>query len=68
MDYGHIGSIIGHEITHGFDSQGALYNADSVINGSWWTSETTQAFSQKISCFVNQYSQYYVEEVDSYVR
>ncbi len=59
-NYGAIGMVIGHEITHGFDDQGRQFNADgSMVN--WWSDQTLQLFTQRASCLVNQYSQF-VEE------
>lgn len=45
-NFGAIGSIIGHEMTHGFDDQGHLYDKDGNLN-SWWTKEDEEAFQEK---------------------
>lgn len=58
-----IGTIIGHEITHGFDNFGASYDK----NGNripWWNSETLAAFNQRKSCIIDQYSNYTVAQIN----
>ncbi|RWS27581.1 hypothetical protein B4U80_01149 [Leptotrombidium deliense] len=57
MNFGAIGSIIGHEITHGFDTKGSNFD-ENGNNVEWWTSDTKNAFKEKSKCFVDQYSQY----------
>nr|XP_022911284.1 neprilysin-11-like [Onthophagus taurus] len=67
LDYGRIGAIIGHEITHGYDNEGRSYNRDGVLSG-WWTEETEAAFNEKTQCFLEQYQKYYIEELGVYVN
>ncbi|KAF7285786.1 hypothetical protein GWI33_009970 [Rhynchophorus ferrugineus] len=64
LDYSRIGMIVAHEITHGFDSQGYFYNEDGVIQ-PWWTTTTRTNFQEKVTCFVDQYSQYIVPELNA---
>ncbi|KAL7038352.1 hypothetical protein ACKWTF_009559 [Chironomus riparius] len=57
MNYGGIGFVIGHEITHGFDDQGSRY--DEVGNlANWWDEETRGKFDQRAQCIINQYGGY----------
>ncbi|KAG0419148.1 hypothetical protein HPB47_004337 [Ixodes persulcatus] len=61
LNYGAIGSIIGHEITHGFDDEGRQFDKDgSIIN--WWEPETDLKFRQRAQCIVEQYGNYTVAE------
>jgi len=60
LNYGAIGSIIGHELTHAFDSDGSSFNADGVLY-NWWTDSTYNEFTNLTTCFVDQYSQYKIE-------
>ncbi|KAJ8668518.1 hypothetical protein QAD02_010181 [Eretmocerus hayati] len=62
MNYGAIGFVMGHEITHGFDDQGSQYdkNGDLV---EWWAEETKQKFLQKAQCIIHQYGNYTDKEV-----
>ena len=52
--YGRIGVVIGHEITHGFDSTGSKYDKDGNVE-DWWTEEDAQAFDTKITKMINYY-------------
>lgn len=54
-NYGAIGGVIGHEITHGFDDQGRKYAGDGNLS-NWWTEEDGKRFEEKAQCLVDQYS------------
>ncbi len=56
-NYGAIGAVIGHELTHGFDNAGRLFDASGVLR-DWWSSDTGTAFGERAQCFVDQYSAY----------
>jgi Predicted metalloendopeptidase len=59
VNYGAIGVVIGHEMTHGFDDQGRLY--DKVGNLSeWWTAEDSKRFKERAQVLVNQFNNYTV--------
>jgi len=54
-NFGGIGLVIGHELTHGFDDQGAQFDADgNLVN--WWQPEDKTKFDTKASCVADQYS------------
>ncbi len=57
INYGAIGSIVGHEIGHGFDDQGSKYDGDGVLQ-SWWTDEDRMAFDALGDRLADQFSQY----------
>lgn len=57
VNYGHIGSIIGHELTHGFDDQGRKFDAGGNML-DWWTAEDTQKFEARTGCLVKQYGSF----------
>ena len=59
MNYGGIGAVIGHEITHGFDDEGRNYDAHGSLN-SWWTSEDSKKFTAKAQRIVEQFNGYVV--------
>ncbi|XP_050499476.1 neprilysin-4-like [Diabrotica virgifera virgifera] len=67
LDYGRIGSIIGHEMTHGFDNDGRTYAADGTMH-PWWTNETKTEFANKANCFIDEYNKFYVPEIQQYVN
>jgi putative endopeptidase len=54
VNYGHIGAVIGHELTHGFDDQGKKFDAKGNLS-DWWTAEDTKNFQGKTDCLVNEY-------------
>lgn len=57
VNYGAIGVVIGHEITHGYDDQGRKYDADGNLN-DWWTEADAKAFDQRAQKVIDQYSGY----------
>ena len=59
VNYGSIGTIIGHEISHGFDDQGRLFDARGAMT-DWWTQEDAAKYRQRAAAFVAQYSAYEV--------
>ena len=56
-NYGGIGSVIGHEIGHGFDDQGSKYDGDGNL-ASWWTPADRKAFEQRTGALIAQYDGY----------
>ncbi|XP_059477027.1 neprilysin-4-like [Neocloeon triangulifer] len=63
LNYGSIGVIIGHEITHGFDDMGRQNDKDGNLV-QWWTPETEYAYLEKALCIVEQYDHFRVPELD----
>jgi len=57
VNFGGIGAVIGHELTHGFDDEGRQFDADGNLR-DWWTPEDAKAFEQRSACFVNEYSSF----------
>ena len=60
VNYGAIGVGIGHEISHGFDDQGAQYAADGRLL-NWWTDADYKEFQQRGQCVVKQFDGYFIE-------
>ena len=60
INYGAIGGVIGHEITHGFDDSGSKFDAAGNLK-MWWTSEDRTKFEERASCVVNQFNEYEVQ-------
>jgi len=56
-NYGGIGAVIGHEIGHGFDDQGAQYDGAGNLN-DWWTAEDKAAFEVKSKALIEQYDDF----------
>ncbi len=59
-NYGGIGTVIGHEMTHGFDDQGAKFDAQGNLR-NWWTPEDLKNFQARAECIVNEYGEFNVE-------
>jgi putative endopeptidase len=59
VNYGAIGMVIGHEMTHGFDDQGCQYDEKGNMQ-NWWTSEDSAKFAAKTGAVVQQYNNYVV--------
>lgn len=56
-NYGGIGSVIGHELTHGFDDQGSKFDANGNLT-NWWTEKDRAEFDARTTCLVEQYEKY----------
>lgn len=67
LNYGSIGEIIGHEITHGFDSFGKQFDKTGKLQ-NWWNPLTAKMFEEKAACIVKQYADFRVERVDMAVN
>jgi endothelin-converting enzyme/putative endopeptidase len=57
INFGAIGAIIGHELTHGFDDTGRQFDAYGNLR-DWWTPEDTRQFDKRAQCFVDEYSSF----------
>ncbi len=57
VNYGGIGAVIGHEISHGFDDQGSHYDGDGMLR-DWWTAEDRKNFEARTQALIEQYNQY----------
>ncbi len=60
VNYGAIGVVIGHEISHGFDDQGAQYDSTGRLE-NWWTADDLKRFQTRTQCVVDQFESYYIE-------
>lgn len=56
-NYGHIGAVVGHELTHGFDDEGAKFDGNGNLH-NWWTAEDKKKFDERTDCIANEYSQF----------
>ena len=62
-NYGGIGAVIGHEIGHGFDDQGAQYDGDGVLN-DWWTADDKANFEKRTRALIEQYNAFVPTQLD----
>lgn len=62
LNYGGIGYVMGHEMTHGFDDQGRQFDKEGNLV-EWWQPETKKKYLERAQCIIDQYSNYTVKEV-----
>lgn len=62
MNYGAMGFVIGHEITHGFDHTGRQLDKEGN-HLDWWKPETKKNYLNRTECIINQYGNYTAEDV-----
>ena len=60
-NYGAIGAVIGHEMTHGFDDQGRKFDAKGNLR-DWWTPEDEKNFNERAQCVEKQFESYTVQD------
>lgn len=60
INYGAIGGVIGHEISHGFDDSGSRFDADGNLK-MWWTADDRKKFEDRAACVVEQFNGYEVQ-------
>ncbi|HEU4413462.1 MAG TPA: M13 family metallopeptidase [Candidatus Angelobacter sp.] len=66
LNFGGMGAVIGHELTHGFDDQGALFDPEGNLK-NWWTPADQKAFKERTQCIVDEYDQFVAVD-DVHVR
>ncbi|XP_032667048.1 neprilysin-11 isoform X2 [Odontomachus brunneus] len=66
LNYGAIGAVLGHELTHGFDNSGRHYDSNGNIR-QWWSNETIAEYTERTQCFIDHYNTYYEDEIDDYI-
>jgi putative endopeptidase len=66
LNFGAIGAVIGHELTHGFDDQGAQFDPKGNLH-NWWTPEDEKAFKERTQCLVKEYDSFIAVD-DLHVR
>ena len=58
MNYGALGMVVGHELTHGFDDDGRRFNGDGQLDPSFWPAADVQAFDARAGCVVSEYNKF----------
>jgi putative endopeptidase len=61
VNYGAIGVVIGHEMTHGFDDQGRKYDRNGNLR-DWWTEEDAKGFEERSRILIEQFNSFFVNE------
>jgi endothelin-converting enzyme/putative endopeptidase len=57
VNYGAIGAVVGHELTHGFDDEGRQFDPEGNLR-DWWTPEDAKEFEKRAECFVKEYASF----------
>jgi membrane metallo-endopeptidase-like protein 1 len=60
INYGSIGSVMGHELTHGFDDSGREYDKFGMMH-QWWNNKTIEDFKEASECMAEQYSKFMID-------
>ncbi|XP_022241235.1 endothelin-converting enzyme homolog isoform X2 [Limulus polyphemus] len=61
LNFGAIGVVMGHELTHAFDDQGRKYDKNGNLK-QWWKNKTIEEFLERTKCFIDQYSSYSIND------
>ncbi|KAJ0405483.1 hypothetical protein ATCC90586_000146 [Pythium insidiosum] len=64
QNFGAIGAVVAHELTHGFDTRGRMFDGDGNLR-NWWSASTTDKFESRAKCLREQYSRFAVMNEDS---
>ncbi|XP_017140840.1 neprilysin-2 [Drosophila miranda] len=63
LKYGTIGYLVGHELTHGFDTVGSMYDG-SGAQRNWWSKKSNAVFNERAECYAEHYSNYLIPEIN----
>ena len=66
LNYGSIGMLFGHELTHAFDRSCIYYDGNGLQN-SVLTSQSQSEYDSRMECYAEQYSEFYIPQIDKYV-
>jgi endothelin-converting enzyme/putative endopeptidase len=61
VNYGGLGSVIGHELSHKFDDEGRKYDAEGNVR-PWWSDDVVARYEQRAQCFVDEYASFHVDD------
>ncbi|XP_025418929.1 neprilysin-like isoform X2 [Sipha flava] len=67
LNYGYLGFVLGHEITHGFDNKGRQFDADGHLN-DWLTKKSSDNFISRTHCFIAHYGSYLMPGTDDMIN
>jgi len=67
VNFGGIGGVIGHEMTHGFDDEGRQYDKDGQLN-DWWTDDDAKAFKERADAYGKQFLEFDVGILDAHIK
>ena len=62
VNYGGVGAVVGHELTHGFDDEGRKFDPEGNLR-DWWTDQDGKAFEERAQCLIDEYNSFPVEDI-----
>ncbi|EDV44214.2 uncharacterized protein Dana_GF18872 [Drosophila ananassae] len=63
LKFGTLGYLVGHELTHGFDTVGSKFNSEGEMR-NWWSKKSEAVFEERATCFVDHYDRYLIPEIN----
>ncbi|XP_032312379.1 neprilysin-4 [Drosophila ananassae] len=63
LKFGTLGYLVGHELTHGFDTKGSQFNSEGKMH-NWWTKKSGAAFKEREMCIIDHYNSYHIPEIN----
>ncbi|EDV93179.1 endothelin-converting enzyme 1 [Drosophila grimshawi] len=63
LKFGTLGYLVGHELTHGFDSIGSTYDSNGTMR-FWWSKKSGEVFNDRAQCYVNHFNNYSIPEIN----
>ncbi|XP_034487420.1 membrane metallo-endopeptidase-like 1 [Drosophila innubila] len=63
LKFGTIGYLVGHELTHGFDTVGSLFDSTGASR-NWWTNKSSEVFADRANCYVNHFNNFTIPEIN----
>nr|AAY55188.1 IP13936p [Drosophila melanogaster] len=67
LKFGTIGYLIGHELTHGFDTEGSSFDSAGEVR-DWWSRKSEAVFQERAQCYVDYFNQYLIPEINQTIR
>ncbi|KAH8409722.1 hypothetical protein KR222_002777 [Zaprionus bogoriensis] len=67
LKFGTLGYLVGHELTHGFDTVGSNFDGNGTMR-SWWTNTSREVFEERAECYINHYDNYLIPEINRKVN
>ncbi|EDV53352.1 neprilysin-1 [Drosophila erecta] len=67
LKFGTIGYLLGHELTHGFDTGGSNFDSTGEIR-DWWSRKSKAVFQERAQCYVDHFNQYMIPEINQTIR
>ncbi|XP_043067972.1 neprilysin-4-like [Drosophila bipectinata] len=67
LKFGTLGYLVGHELTHGFDTIGSTFNSEGEMR-NWWSKKSRAVFEERATCFVDHYGRYLIPEINQKIN